>query len=184
MAPHGLYSLAEGRRYASQVIDLIEEATERIDIAGDIRRRCQRVNSVVLVVKPRIMRTDVMFDLISPEQRDLLRECTDRLVRDGRIERNGEIDWPPRRVWGSVLRQGLYVAPKGERVPLSLHWADEASYGLRLALATCKPGELEIPRTFREKNRYLLWRLTGEVMPVPDIATMERCLGRKLSWLK
>lgn len=194
-----LFSLDDGRRYAAQMVDLLGDACEQIAVVGAIRRKVPRLTEVALVARPRLVLTDPMFDLVAPLQRDLLRECTDRMLRDGRLKRGaGEGDLPPRRTWGSGLRQGLYVAPKGEEVPFSLHWADEASYGLLLAMWTgprpfreqittqvgrrVKDWECDglLPRTFTYKHGHLVWTIGGEVMPVPDEATLERCLGRRL----
>ena len=192
----GLFSRKAAEKYAAQITELIQAACLIVLVAGDIRRRRARVNKVVLVAIPIMMQTDPMFDLIGPAERDLLRECLDRLVRSGRIER--EIGaYPPYR-WSMTRREALYVAPDGTRVPLDIWWADERSLGLRYALATGPESYAValkthagqpiagwdhhgiLPRTFTCKNDRLVWTINGEVMPVPDETALERCLGRKL----
>jgi hypothetical protein len=191
----GTFSLADGTRYAEQMIALIQEACDLVLIAGAIRRRTARVNEIVLVAIPTLMATDDLFSGTA-EIRDLLREVLDRLVAAGRLER--EIGATPPYRWGKTRREALYVAPNGTRVPVAVWWASWASLGLQYALATGPERYAQrllthegqridgaghcgiLPRTFSYRHERLVWTLTGEVMPVLDESALERCLGRRL----
>jgi hypothetical protein len=126
------YALVDGERYAAHVIDLIHDACRQILVAGDIYHRRPYVDGVVLVATPLVVRTPNLIEGVSPEDRDLLGEVLDRLHGTRRIKRRPG----PHQIWGTTRREGLYIAPMGQRVPLTIQWVFGDATALEAAAAT------------------------------------------------
>lgn len=115
---------------ASSVLDVLAPACERIEIAGSLRRRAERVSDIEIVALPKARRVGLFGDDTECE----LTLAVAALVKTGMLRWRTEThpalpkDWrTPRRVW-SLVAEGFPLDLFAVRKP--------AQYGAILAIRT------------------------------------------------
>lgn len=186
--------LAKAGRYAVQLARLLGEATERIETAGQLRRRQRTVAEIELVAIPRSM---VQEDLFGGAigQRDLLAEATQRLLHNHRLEYR--LDSNGRKKWDSDYRRALFRTDDGLLVPVDIWWATAVNWGVLLAMRTGpsalrsametsagtksrsrRPGLLPLEFVLASDNT-LRRRTSGEIVPCQEEEDFLRIVGQE-----
>ena len=110
--------LAEAEAVATSMVRRLEDACRRILVAGSIRRRKAAVGDIEIVAEPRFesrsRRNGDLFEPTRSENRDLLEERVESLLRDGVLAthptdpKNGE---RYKKLWiaGAALQLDLFV---------------------------------------------------------------------------
>lgn len=180
---------AEAHAAAIRLVALLDDACERIQIAGSIRRRKGEVHDIELVAIPR--REQVPADGLWGDgelvERDWLEARIHQLVDEGlldrrpvRVERrDGTVDLQERdgRRYKALAFDGL---------PVDLFITDAEGFGCILALRT-GPRDFnqrlvtECQRWFRRVEGSRVMHL-GRVIPTPDERAFFRALG--VPWIE
>jgi DNA polymerase/3'-5' exonuclease PolX len=132
--------LAEAERLAEELVEMLRPASERIEIAGSIRRRKADVGDIELVAVPRTRPVRDMFGRAGAMVADELGELLDRLLAEGRVQMR-----PPKR-WGTRFKAMIYRG-----VPVDLFSVlQPAQWGVVFCIRT---GPAEFSRRFVTHRR-------------------------------
>jgi DNA polymerase/3'-5' exonuclease PolX len=159
-------------KIARAFVDAIEDCTERLVVAGSLRRRLAMIGDVEVVAVPKVER--VVGGLFEDQERDvdLLAARMQDLLDQGRIERRLDKNLSPR--WGPTLR---YLLFQGARVDLFTPSDDRFGWILLLRTGPAafsrqlvvergrrtkdnRPGLL--PPLIVPRDGRLTWRVSGE----------------------
>lgn len=175
--------LAVAKRLAEEVIELIEDATVRVAIAGSIRRQQDLVGDVEVVVQPK-WRTSVSTDLFGTVDEtpiSLFDERCQQLLDEGVFMKRLNVNGNP--AWGSELKWGLYRG-----FGMDLYCATPDTWAVTMLLRTGPADFSKRVVTDRRHNglcpsdlQFKGWRVRrrtgGDPLDTPDEASVFDALG-------
>lgn len=140
--------LAQAQEMASALVELLQPATQRIQIAGSIRRLKARPHDIEIVASPLFRHTltptqDTMFDGkmfhgIESETLNLLDVRCDALLSTGYLEKRP--DKNSRFCWGSGIKRAIFYHERGYAACDIFGVIEPATWGVIFAIRT-GPGE-------------------------------------------
>jgi hypothetical protein len=178
--------LADAQIVAQKLIDVLQPACERIEIAGSIRREKPTVGDIEIVAIPKVYQTR-QLDLFGQEQhagarRSRLDDVLDQLIAEEKIWRE-----PPsgaRPAWGERMKKFWLQVEKGTIAQVDLFIATPENWG---AIFTIRTGPADFSQAlvariknhtpYRQQAGKLIHEATGDVVPVPEEEDYFRMAG-------
>jgi DNA polymerase/3'-5' exonuclease PolX len=176
--------LGNAKVLALELVEILGPATERIEIAGSIRRQRADVGDVELIVIPRFETVVSVIDMFGSEQATvqsefdrLCDELLERQVLTHRLNADGRKAWGPQLKWGMYagFAVDLYCATPETWAVTMLIRTGPADFSKRLVTDRRHGGLCSSHLHFKD------WRLrrrgSEEPIDTPDEAAVFRALG-------
>lgn len=183
----------EAIEIAKRFVALIEDCTQRLVVAGSIRRRLALVGDIEIVAAPKLIATDQADMFGNPVGNglvDLLHDRLERLVEEGRIQKRTRSDG--RTFWGPAAKFLTF-----DGAPIDLFTPDADRFAWILAIRT-GPADFSnalvtpvgvkthtgrrglLPEIYKSREGWLTWRTSGERIKTTDERRLFEILG--IAW--
>lgn len=179
----------EAVEIAKRFVELIEPYTDRLVVAGSLRRRLASIGDIEIVAVPKVETLPIGFPDMFGEQAmgevDYLDATMTMLLDKGKVQKRLDANGSPR--WGMTLK---YLTFEGARVDLFTPSAER--FGLILAIRT-GPWQLSrwfvtqkskrgaLPDHLVVRDGWVHYRTSGERIPTPDEESFFSLLG--IPWI-